>query len=71
MNGFYEEEKANFSLKIEELKTTIQTLNDDNRQLLIDKININNEYADTIDDLNDIYEDSLRPDSSTQILNLG
>lgn len=69
MQGFYKEEKEKFLQEINDLKSTIETLNQDNRQLLIDKRNINNEYSNTIDDLNDIYEDSLKLEKTKEIVN--
>lgn len=69
MQGFYKEEKEKYIQEIHSLKSTIETLNEDNRQLLIDKRNMNNEYSNTIDDLNDIYEDSLKFEETKEIIN--
>ncbi|ATI46683.1 hypothetical protein CO725_13685 [Vibrio parahaemolyticus] len=68
MAGFYEEEKANFLQEINDLKSKIESLNEDNRQLLIDKRDMNNEYTNTIDNLNDIYEDSLKFEEIKEIV---
>lgn len=68
MQGFYEEEKEKFLQEIQDLKSTIETLNNDNRQLLIDKRDMNNEYANTIDNLNDIYDDSLKLEETKEVV---